>query len=287
MPFAGIVPAVPVPVTPQELYCDMLKRILTRALLAKARERHTWNARVPVKRQAIQLLQNLLVRLDLEIVQLIHCTQQDYLESGDSAANRAEDAESMVGIRQFDSMQACIGNVLRDQVPGDLLEAGVWRGGMAIFMRGVLKASGDRSRRVWVADSFAGLPEVDRDLDKSAWWWGQGDMAVSEDVVKANFGRFGLLDDQVRFLKGYFSDTLPTAPIDNLAILRIDADLYTSTRDVLRNLYPKLSRGGYCIVDDFQNLPDCRRSVEEYRTANRITDEIVPIDSRAVYWRRS
>jgi O-methyltransferase len=287
MPFVGTVPSVPVPVTPQELYCDMLKRILTRALLAKAQERHTWNARVPVKRQAIQLLQNLLARLDLEIVRLIHCTQQDYLESGDSAANRAEDAESMVGIQQFDSMQACIGNVLRDQVPGDLLEAGVWRGGMAIFMRGVLKASGDRSRRVWVADSFAGLPEVDRDLDKAAWWWGQGDMAVSEDIVKANFARFGLLDDQVRFLKGYFSDTLPTAPIDRLAILRIDADLYTSTRDVLVNLYPKLSRGGYCVVDDYQNLQDCRRSVDEYRSANGIRNEIVPIDSRAVYWRRS
>jgi hypothetical protein len=112
-------------------------------------------------------------------------------------------------------------------------------------------------------------------------------MAVSEDIVKSNFARFGLLDDQVRFLKGYFSDTLPTAPIARLAILRIDADLYTATRDVLLNLYPKLSRGGYCVVDDFQNPPDCRRSVEEYRTANRITDEIVPIDSRAAYWRRS
>lgn len=287
MPFAGTVPTVPVPVSPQELYCDLLKRTLTRALLAKARERHTWSARVPVKRQAIQLLQNLLGRVDLEIVRQIHSTQEDYLESGDSAANRAEDAESMVGIRQFDSMQTCIGNVLRDQVPGDLLEAGVWRGGMAIFMRGVLKASGDRSRRVWVADSFKGLPRLDRGQDKSVWWWRQGDMAVSESIVKGNFARFGLLDDQVRFLKGYFSDTLPTAPIDRLAILRIDADLYTSTRDVLINLYPKLSSGGYCVVDDFQNLPDCRRSVEEYRSANRIAEEIVPIDSRAVCWRRN
>lgn len=287
MPFAGAVPAVPVPVTPQELYCDMLKRILTRALLAKAQERHTWNARVPVKRHAIQLLQNLLARFDLEIVRLIHCTQQDYLESGDSAANRAEDAESMVGIRQFDSMQACIGNVLRDQVPGDLLEAGVWRGGMAIFMKGVLKASGELSRRVWVADSFEGLPKLDRGQDKSVWWWRQGDMAVSESIVKGNFARFGLLDDQIMFLRGYFSDTLPTAPINNLAILRIDADLYTSTREVLLSLYPKLSPGGYCVVDDYQNLPDCRRSVEEYRNANGIRDKIVPIDSRAVYWRRS
>jgi len=134
MPFAATLPTVPVPDGPQEHYCDLLKRVLTRALIAKPLERHTWNTRVPIKRQATNLLRNLLARFDLELVRLIRCSEQDYLESGDSAANRAENVESMVGIRQFDSMQARIGNVLRDQVPGDLLEAGIWRDGMANFM---------------------------------------------------------------------------------------------------------------------------------------------------------
>lgn len=86
--------------------------------------------------------------------------------------------------------------------------------------------------------------------------------------------------------QGFFSETLPKAPIQKLSILRVDADLYQSTLDVLQNLYGKLSPGGYAIFDDYQNLLDCRRAIDEFRQENGISEEILPIDGRAVYWQK-
>jgi hypothetical protein len=218
------------------------------------------------------------------MVRVIRCVPDDYLESGDAACNRAEDAETMLGTRQLDNMQACIGRVLDATVPGDFLEAGVWRGGMTIFMRAALKAYGVTGRRVWVADSFAGLPKPDGAHD--SFGWQAGDMAASLDEVRGNFARYGLMDDQVTFIKGYFNETLPSAPISQLAILRVDADLYESTMDVLETLYPKLSVGGYAIFDDYQNLPDCRRAIDDYRSRHGISQPVRKIDTRAVFWQK-
>jgi O-methyltransferase len=261
-----------------------MKRTLTRTVVARSLERQTIAARFPPKRIGLSVTQRLLSLLSLELVRVVPCTPEDYLESGDAARNRAEDAETMLGTRQLDNMQACVTDVLRRGVPGDLLEAGVWRGGMTILMRALLKAYGDTSRRVWVVDSFAGLPESNRAVD--SFGWPAGDMSASLDDVRANFARYGLLDDQVTFLQGFFDATLPDAPISKLAILRVDADLYQSTMDVLTTLYAKLSPGGYAIFDDYQNLPDCRRAIDEYRAANGIIEPIQKIDTRAVYWQR-
>lgn len=155
---------------------------------------------------------------------------------------------------------------------------------MTIFMRAVLRAYQITDRKVLVADSFDGLPEIDRQRETFAWQ--RGDMAVSLEAVKNNFARYGLLDDQVVFLKGFFSETLPTAPVRQLSILRADADLYESTMDVLRNLYSALSVGGYAIFDDYQNLPDCRRAIDDFRRNHGITEEICRIDARAVCWQK-
>src|ERR1035438_10305050 len=151
----------------------------------------------------------------------------------------------MVGTRQLDQMQRCIQDVLEKKVPGDLLEAGVWRGGMIIFTRAVLKAFQSTNRKIWAVDSFAGLPPIDG--QKETFAWELGNMAVSLEEVQSNFARYGLLDDQVCFLKGYFCDTLPDPRIGKLAILRVDADLYSSTMDHLHALYPALSVGGYAV----------------------------------------
>jgi hypothetical protein len=104
--------------------------------------------------------------------------------------------------------------------------------------------------------------------------------------VKRNFERYDLLDDQVRFLQGWFSETLPKAPIERLAVLRLDGDLYESTTDALVNLYDRLSPGGYVIVDDFC-IPACRQAVHDFRQTRGIQDEIIQIDWTGVYWRRS
>ena len=277
--------AEPAPQTPNELYLDLLKRSLTRALFAKPFDRHT----IAPGRHHLRVLNRVIHRvldpIHLELVHLRPSRPDDYIESTHAAASRAEDAETMLGLKQLDQMQACMMAIAEKNIPGDALEAGVWRGGMTIFMRGVLKALGDTNRRVLVADSFEGLPDPDKKQD--SFGWKKNAMCASLDEVKSNFARYGLLDGQVEFIKGYFNQTLPHAEIDKLAVLRIDADLYESTMDVLNNLYPKLSVGGYAIFDDYQNLVDCRRAIDEYRDKHNIKDPIIKIDKRAVYWVKS
>jgi O-methyltransferase len=198
-------------------------------------------------------------------------------------------AETMVGIVRLDNLQELLETVLADDVPGDVIETGVWRGGASIFMRGVLAAHGDRSRRVWLADSFAGLPEPDAERYPAD----RGDelhtidlLAVPLDTVKANFERYGLLDDQVRFLPGWFRDTLPGAPVERLSLIRLDGDMYESTIVALEALYPKLSPGGFVVVDDYGAIPGCRQAVDDFRRAGGIDAPLEPIDWTGVYWRR-
>jgi O-methyltransferase len=194
----------------------------------------------------------------------------------------------MIGLRRLDSIQQCIRDVLQRGVPGDFLEAGVWRGGAAIFMRAILKVYGDTSRRVWAADSFQGLPKPDPryPLDAGNTLWTLPQLAVSLEVVKANFERYGLLDDQVRFLVGWFHDTLPVAPIDRLSVLRVDGDLYSSTMDALAALYPKVSIGGYVIVDDYGIAAlGCQRAVDDYRAREGITEPLQRVET-AAFWQR-
>lgn len=198
--------------------------------------------------------------------------------------------ESMVGLKRLDNLQFCVEDVLARNVPGDLMETGVWRGGASILMRAVLKAHGVTDRRVWLADSFEGLPPPDADKyphDAGDRLYTFRELAVSLEQVKANFERYGLLDDQVRFLQGWFRDTLPTAPVRRLAVLRLDGDMYESTMDALVSLYPRLSPGGYLIVDDYGCIPACRQAVHDYRDARGIREEIIPVDWTGVYWQRT
>lgn len=268
--------------TINDMYLDLMKKSLTRALFAKSVERQTLEPKRILFRSLNYVIQRFLKSVDLELVRTVKSSPNDYLESSHAAYTRGEDAETMIGLRQLDQMQEAIKDVVARDVQGDLLEAGVWRGGMTIFMRAVLRTLEGNRRRIWVADSFSGLPTPNAEFD--TFGWQSGEMAVALEEVKANFERYGLLDGKVEFLKGYFNETLPSAPIEKLSILRVDADLYESTKDVLNSLYPKLSVGGYAIFDDYLNLEDCRKAIDEYRSDNDIGDRIVRIDNRSVYW---
>ena len=195
----------------------------------------------------------------------------------------------MVGFRRLENIRHCVTAVVHEGVPGDLLVAGTWRGGEAIFMRAVLEVLGDPVRAVWVADSFKGLPPPDPDTypaDAGDTLHTFPELAVSLAEVKANFARYGMLDDRVRFLEGWFKDTLADAPIGRLAVLRCDGDMYESTIDTLRPLYPKVSPGGFVIVDDYGCVPACKQAVDDYRREHDITDPIETIDWTGVYWRK-
>jgi O-methyltransferase len=198
-------------------------------------------------------------------------------------------ALTMIGMKRLDNLQACVEGVLLQGVPGDIVEAGTWRGGAAIFLRGLLKAYGVSDRSVWVADSFQGLPTPDGDrfpADAGYYEHPNPFLAISLEKVKLNFSRFGLLDDQVHFVKGWFRDTLPELQDKKWSVIRIDADMYESTMDSLNFLYPNLSVGGYVIIDDYGSLACCREAALDYRAANRISEEIQQVDWTGVYWQR-
>lgn len=199
-------------------------------------------------------------------------------------------AETMIGMDKLNNLEYCVKDVLDNNVPGDFLETGVWRGGACIFMRGMLKLWNDCERNVWVADSFKGFP--DRDLikyPKEVHWNIQGlnsILSVSLEEVKRNFERYEMLDDQVKFLEGWFKDTLPSAPIEKLAILRLDGDMYESTIQVLEALYFKVSKGGYVIVDDYleENLQCCEEAVNDFL----LEHDLKPIFQHcgpAIFWK--
>lgn len=198
-------------------------------------------------------------------------------------------SHTMIGRLRIDQLDASMHQILDDQIPGDLVECGVWRGGATIFMRGLLAAYGVQDRRVWVADSFEGLPkptlQQDEGLDLSKERFPQ--LAVSMEQVQRNFVKYDLLDQQVRFLKGWFKDTLPSAPIEHIALLRLDGDLYESTMDCLNALYHKVSPGGYVIIDDYGCLQCCAEAVSDFRAEHQIDDPIHKIDWTGAFWRKS
>lgn len=245
-----------------DLYLNLLKKVLTRTLF-----------------------------LDRSLNSDLITTEEASEELRKEGRDWPTEAETMIGLKRLSNIQECAVVVLGDKVPGDFVETGVWRGGASIFMRAILKAHDVQDRRVWVADSFEGLPKPDslrypKDL---------GDrhhtlspyLAISLEQVRQNFERYGLLDSQVVFLKGWFKDTLPNASIVSIALLRLDGDMYESTMDSLSSLYHRVSRGGFVIIDDYGCLPNCKAAVDDFRNAEKITDPLITIDWTGVYWQKT
>ncbi len=195
---------------------------------------------------------------------------------------------SMIGTARLNNLEACLRTIIAERIPGDILETGVWRGGACLFMKAMLDRFGEMSRTIWLADSFEGLPKPTTSVDKSAKNHDFADcdfLKVSLEQVQANFERFHLLDERVRFLKGWFCDTLPNAPIEKLALLRMDGDLYESTNDALHSMYHRVVPGGFVVVDDYSTWTGCRQAITEFRAKHQIDAELIPIDGSAVYWR--
>ncbi len=272
--------------TPEELYLDLLKKTLSFSLWPEppVSITRTNRQRAGLRRIAVDRVLQFLRKRKLSIVRDIEISESDR-QVGRLWPGYAD---TMIGMKRLNNLQYCVETVLRDGVAGDLIETGVWCGGACIFMRGILAAHRVHDRRVFVADSFEGLPEPDPEkypADRGGQWHTHDELAVSQEQVANNFRRYGLLDEQVVFLKGWFKDTLPHAPIEQLAVLRLDGDMYESTMDALSALYPKLSPGGFCIVDDY-SLPECRKAISDYRAANGITAPIEEIDWTGSYWRK-
>jgi O-methyltransferase len=271
---------------PELLYLDLMKKTISFTLWPEPPMpiRLSTSGRWPHKRFLVNAILRILDRRKLQICRKLDCSESQRMEGQVFPSY----AHTMIGLKRLDNIQYCIETVLAKGVRGDLIEAGVWRGGACIFMRAVLAAYGIEDRRVFVADSFEGLPKPDAErypADKGDIHHIVTYLAVSKEEVEDNFRKYGLLDNQVVFLKGWFKDTLPQAPIEKLSILRLDGDMYGSTMESLEILYPKLSSGGFCIIDDYV-LKGCRAAVRDYRLEHRIESEIKDIDGTGAYWRK-
>jgi O-methyltransferase len=262
----------------RSLYLDLLRRNLTR---------YGMHERVPAE---WPLRRRLLLKTANAISARRNGKNLFDQRKRDLGLDWPAEAETMIGMQRLTSLQHCVETVLADDIPGDLIECGVWRGGACILMRAVLAAYGDEKRSVWLADSFQGVPRSDPanyKADKGIRAeFVASILGVSEADVRANFERYGLLDDRVRFVPGWFKDTLHDAPIESISVLRLDGDLYESTIQALDALYPRLSPGGFCIIDDYQAVKACEQAVTDYRAKHGISAEIVDIDGTGVLWRK-
>ncbi len=200
-------------------------------------------------------------------------------------------SHTLLGQAALTSLRSCARQAIWLRVPGDFMECGVWRGGACILLRAVQNAMGvGPRRRTWVADSFQGLPQPDRqtnllDAVLYAYLSETGAFAVALEEVRQNFARYGLLDEGVGFLPGWFADTLP-AWQGQLALLRLDGDWYDSTYTALEHLYDKVSWGGFIIIDDYHPVLGAYHAVNDFRAQRDITDAMVQVDHQIHFWRK-
>jgi O-methyltransferase len=270
--------------SPADLYLDLLARCLTRELFLDEEVRHVdlrqWPGGEP------DGLRDMLRERRWRVVR-----------PGADPETRAigndwpPHAETMIGLARLANVRQLTQTAIADNVPGDLVETGLWRGGTAIYLRAILAAAGDTTRTVWACDSFEGLPEADAErypMDVPLRLHEHRQLAVGLGEVKDNFARYRLLDEQVRFVPGWFRDTLPklATELDAIAVLRLDGDMYESTTDALTHLEPLVSPGGFVIVDDYNGIDACRQAVTDHRAATGITAEIHEVDWTAVWWRK-
>ncbi len=198
-------------------------------------------------------------------------------------------AWTMIGRKRLHNFRVLIERALADGIPGDIIETGVWRGGACMLARAILLDQGIKDRRVILADSFEGLPPPDSryPADAGSHLHEYEDLAIPLEVVQDHFRKFGLLDDQVVFVKGWFADTLPTLDVERLSVLRLDGDLYASTIAPLQYLYDKVSVGGWVIIDDYGVIEGCRKAVHDFLDSRGLAPELHPIDGIGVYFQKT
>jgi len=262
--------SLPVQKTKHTVFLDFCKRILLDTISdEKLRERFFEN---PKKISELEMISSLKEPVAKKIL---------------VGSYWPERAHTMIGLKRLNHLQFCVEDIIKNKIEGDLIETGVWRGGATIFMRLILKEYEIHNKIVYVADSFEGLPKPDPkySVDENDKHHTFEDLKVSLEEVKNNFKLYGVLDDNVKFLKGWFKDTLKDPPFEKLSILRLDGDMYGSTWDSLTNLYDKLSVGGYLVIDDYWLL-GCYAAIKDFRKKNNINEKILRIDQFGAFWKK-
>jgi hypothetical protein len=200
------------------------------------------------------------------------------LAPADRALIERVDPFTMTSLERRASLLGAIDHLVRHRVPGDIVECGVWRGGSTMLAALALMARGDTSRDLWLYDTFEGMSEPGAE-DRSA----SGETAAAQLArtprgegvwceagladVKANLASTGYPAERIRFVQGKVEDTIPASLPARIALLRLDTDWYESTRHELQHLYPRLSRNGILVIDDYGHWQGARQAVDEYFAA--------------------
>ncbi len=264
-------------------YLELLKIVLTDYYPTNKIEfhplkqlKHSWKINI------LNHLDNILRFRNCAITKIKNVSPEIRKNGYDWPAN----AYTMIGINRLTNIELCIRTLVRQNIKGDLVETGVWRGGSVIFMKAVLRELAITDRKIWAADSYNGLPKPNKNYhaDTHNKLYLENILVASVEEVKNNFKRFGLLDSNIIFIEGLFKDTLPIAPIDKIALLRVDCDMYESTINALSCLYQKVVKGGFVIIDDYNAFNECKLAVEHFREMQGIIEPIIEIDREAVYW---
>lgn len=180
---------------------------------------------------------------------------------------------SLVGLERTYALYQSVLYIIRNQIPGDFVECGVWKGGSCMLIALTLVRENINSRRIWLYDTFEGMTkpgEKDGETEKMEWQkkstgtdssnW----CLASEDEVKQHILSTNYPSDQFNIVKGKVEDTIPGRIPQHIALLRLDTDWYASTKHELTHLYPVLQKGGVLIIDDYGAWEGARKATDEY-----------------------
>lgn len=194
--------------------------------------------------------------------------------------------------------------------PGaDIVETGVYKGGCAGMMLRALAAHDGCARRLWVFDSFDGLPEPDPvlDLGDAPFFAGVHPHFAVGGALRSGLGDFmatlrdmGAPSDASRLVvsRGYFNATVRASPVEKIGLLHLDGDYFASTWEALEGFYDKVVPGGYVYIDDYHTFRGCAEAVDTFRWQRGISEplrwiretkglwEATPSIAEAVFWRK-
>ncbi len=169
------------------------------------------------------------------------------------------------------SLYKAIKYVTKASISGDIVECGVWRGGSAMLAALTLMENQETHRKIYLYDTYEGMSEpTDKDIDihgvayRLLWKKEKELLTVSLDEVKKNMSSTGYPKENIIFVKGMVEDTIPNTVPNQVALLRLDTDLYESTYHELIHLYPRVSSQGVVIIDDYGHFQGAQEATEEY-----------------------
>lgn len=177
--------------------------------------------------------------------------------------------------RQY-ALYKAVEYVVKAKIPGDFVECGVWRGGNGMLIAHTLKKFGVTNRKIYLYDTYEGMAEPEsidvnvNDGTRASTYWkkqkkeGEKWCYASFEEVRQNMRRTRYPEKNIVLVKGKVEDTIPKTIPARIAVLRLDTDWYSSTKHELHHLYPRLSRKGVLLIDDYGGWEGARRAVDEY-----------------------